>query len=131
MQKLTATAVKQTKPRESSYKMTDGGGLFLLVKPQGKYWRYDYRFAGKRKTLALGVYPDVSLADARKSHLIAREQIAAGIDPSEAKKIKRMTKNLVTSDSFEAIAREWFNQKMSSMSDGLKNRLINRSMSVK
>ena len=124
MQKLTATAVKQTKPRESSYKMTDGGGLFLLVKPQGKYWRYDYRFAGKRKTLALGVYPDVSLADARKSHLIAREQIAAGIDPSQAKKIKKMTKNLVSSDSFEAIAREWFNQKMSSMSDGHKKRTM-------
>ena len=124
MQKLTATAVKQAKPRESSYKMTDGGGLFLLVKPQGKYWRYDYRFAGKRKTLALGVYPDVSLADVRKLHLIAREQISAGIDPSEAKKIKKVTKNLVSSDSFEAIAREWFNQKMSSMSDGHKNRTM-------
>ena len=68
MQKLTATAVRQVKAKAKVYKMWDGGSLYLLVKPQGRYWRYNYRFSGKRKPLALGVYPDVSLADARKLH---------------------------------------------------------------
>ncbi|MGY8786089.1 MAG: Arm DNA-binding domain-containing protein, partial [Pseudomonadales bacterium] len=61
MQKLTATAVKQAKPASKAYKIWDGGSLYLLVKPQGKYWRFNYRFADKRKTLALGVYPAISL----------------------------------------------------------------------
>jgi len=72
MQKLAATAVKQAKSKAKPYKMTDGGGLYLLVKPQGKYWRYNYRFTDKQKTLAIGVYPDVSLSDARKVHQTAR-----------------------------------------------------------
>ena len=59
MQKLTATAVKQAKPQPKTYKLWDGGGLHLLVNTQGKYWRYDYRVADKRKTLALGVYPAI------------------------------------------------------------------------
>ena len=62
MQKLTATAVKQAKPKAKPYKLSDGGGLYLHVMPKGKYWRYKYRFAGKEKLLALGVYPDVTLA---------------------------------------------------------------------
>ena len=62
MHKLAATAVKQAKPKANPYKMTDGGGLYLLVRPQGKYWRYNYRFTGKQKTLAIGVYPDISLS---------------------------------------------------------------------
>jgi len=72
MQKLAATAVKQAKPKAKPYKMTDGGGLYLLVKPQGKYWRYNYRFTDKQKTLAIGTYPDLSLSDARKLHQTAR-----------------------------------------------------------
>ena len=84
-----------------------------MIRPTGgKYWRYDYRFAGKRKTLALGVYPDISLAQARKEHLAAREGLSEGIDPAEAKKIDKLTKNLVESVTFESIAREWFYQKM-------------------
>ena len=62
MQKLTATAVKQAKPKAKSYKLADGGGLYLHVKTAGKYWRYKYRFAGKEKLLALGTYPEISLA---------------------------------------------------------------------
>jgi len=69
MAKLTATEVKQAKPGELACKLPDGGGLYLLVNSNGaKYWRYDYRCTGKRKTLAIGVYPNVSLADARKRH---------------------------------------------------------------
>ena len=106
MQKLAATAVKQAKPKATPYKMTDGGGLYLLVNSQGKYWRYNYRFTGKQKTLALGVYPDISLSTARQFHPSAREQLAEGVDPSEAKKVQRITKNLATADEFEPIARD-------------------------
>ena len=69
---LTDTAIRQAKPTDKARKMTDGGGLYLLVNQQGKYWRWDYRFAGKRKTMAIGVYPDVSLAMARERHANAR-----------------------------------------------------------
>ena len=75
MQKLTATAVRQAKVKAKAYKLWDGGSLYLLVKPQGRYWRYKYRFCEKQKPLALGVYPDVSLSEARKRHLMAREQL--------------------------------------------------------
>ena len=69
MHKLTATAVKNAKPGTKSRKLSDGGGLYLLVDTKGsKLWRYDYRFAGKRKTLALGIYPEVSLKEAREAH---------------------------------------------------------------
>ena len=62
---LSDTAARTAKPKDSPYKLADEKGLYLLVKPAGKYWRLDYRHEGKRKTLALGVYPDVSLKDAR------------------------------------------------------------------
>ena len=88
MHNLSATAIKSAKPKDTPTKLPDGGGLYLLTRPRGgKYWRYDYRFAGKRKTLALGIYPDVSLAQARKAHLVAREGLSEGIDPAEVKKI--------------------------------------------
>ncbi len=72
--------------------------------PAGKYWRVDYRFVGKRKTLALGVYPDVSLAQARDLRDEARKQIAAGMDPNETKRQQKDSDRR----TFEAIAREWF-----------------------
>ena len=74
MQRLTATAARQAKVKVKVYKMRDGGSLYPLVKPQGKYWRYNYRFREKQNPLALGVYPDVSLSETRKCHLMAREQ---------------------------------------------------------
>ena len=124
MQKLAATAVKQAKPKAKPYKMTDGGGLYLLVKPQGKYWRYNYRFTDKQKTLAIGVYPDLSLSDARKLHQTAREGLANGIDPSEAKKAQKLTRGLAAGDSFESIGREWFDQKIINKSGTHKARTM-------
>lgn len=88
MGRLTATEVKQAKARDKVRKLTDGGGLHLQVKPTGaRYRRYDYRYAGKRKTLALGVYPEVSLKK-------ARDKISQGIDPSEHKKVEKLTCNV-------------------------------------
>jgi len=109
MGNLTATAVQQAKGGAKAVKMQDGEGLYLLVNINGsRYWRYNYRFAGKRKTLALGVYPGTILAAMRKLHQEARETLAKGIDPSEAKRIERITRHLASADSFEALALEWY-----------------------
>ena len=87
---LTELAVKKIKPTGKPQKLTDGGGMYLLIQPTGsKCWRMDYRFNGKRKTLAIGVYPDVSLAQARERRSDARKLLANGGDPSA---IKRTTK---------------------------------------
>lgn len=125
MQKLTDKALKNAKYEGSPKRLTDGGGLCALINQSGKYWRHNYRFDGKQKTLALGVYPDVSLSQARDVHRVAREQIASGIDPSEIKRVEKITKGLVAGDSFEAISREWFNQKMFDKSDSHKSRTLN------
>ncbi len=123
MGKLTATAVKQAKGQAKPVKLPDGGGMYLLVNPSGsKYWRYNYRFAGKRKTLALGVYPDTSLAAARKLHQTARETLAKDVDPSEAKRIERITRHLASADSFEAVATEWYESKLHDKSDSYRDR---------
>ncbi len=125
MSKLTATGVKQAKSQDKPYKMADGGGMYLMVMPKGgKYWRYNYRFAGKRKTLAIGTYPDTSLTDARKLHQEAREQLAKGIDPGDAKKVAKLTKNIAAAESFEAIGREWFLQNMEGKSKSYHDRTL-------
>jgi hypothetical protein len=80
---LTEMEVFSAKPLRSPRKLSDGGGLYLLVVPTGgNYWRYKYRFDGKQKTLALGIYPDVSLEKARGRHWAARHLLASGVDPS-------------------------------------------------
>ena len=106
--KLTDTAVRKAKPETKAYKLTDGGGMFLLVHTNGgKYWQMAYRFAGKQKTLALGVYPDVSLADARARRDDARKLLANGGDPGAVKQAQKKQARIEAADSFEAIAREW------------------------
>jgi integrase len=122
---LTATAVKQAKSTEKQYKLFDGRGLFLLVHPnRSKYWRFKYRYAGKEKLLSLGVYPDVSLADARERHQQARETVAKGIDPGEVLKVEKLTRHLAAADTFEALAREWFNVKMCTRSESHQKRTM-------
>ncbi|MDO8860997.1 integrase arm-type DNA-binding domain-containing protein [Haliea sp. E1-2-M8] len=123
MSKLTAIAVKNAKQGTKPQKLVDGGGLYLLVDRKGsKYWRYDYRFAGKRKTLALGVYPEVSLKEAREAHYEARRKIGQDIDPSEVKKVAKQTLYQAAEDSFEAVGREWFNQVMDDKSESYRVR---------
>jgi len=106
---LTDTFVKQVKHSgpTAGDKHTDGNGMYLLVKPAGKYWRMDYRFADKRKTLALGIYPAVSLAKARQRRDKARELLADGIDPGEAKKEAVQAKAAESANTFELVAREF------------------------
>ena len=95
MGKLTALQVKSAKPKDKQDKLTDGEGLYLLVMPNGsKYWRYDYRYQDKRKTLPLGVYPDVSLSDARDLHAEARRKVKNGIDPTHERKVAKLTKGM-------------------------------------
>ncbi len=90
MNRLFATTVTNARPRDCDYKLTDGDGLFLLVRPNGsKLWRMNYKYLGRYRTLAFGSWPAVSLADARAKREEARRQIAAGLDPSHEKKIKQ------------------------------------------
>ena len=121
MLKLTATGVKQAKPKTKAYKLWDGGSLYLLVHARGKYWRYDYRFLDKRKTLALGVYPDISLAEARRLHQLARKKLADGIDPNIHKQAERAVRQDAQANSFEVLALEWL-QKRGVSSDSTKKR---------
>jgi integrase len=106
--KLTDAAVRKAKPEAKPYRKTDGGGMYLEVHPTGnRYWRLAYRFAGKQKTLALGVYPDVSLADARTSRDAARKLLASEIDPSAYKQAKKKQAEVAAANSFEHLAREY------------------------
>ena len=106
---LTDTFTKNTKHsgKPAGDKHSDGGGMYLLVNAGGKYWRMDYRFAEKRKTLALGVYPEVSLAKARQRREKARELLADGIDPSTAKREEKRAKADAAAHTFELVARDW------------------------
>ncbi|MHB1115235.1 tyrosine-type recombinase/integrase [Sideroxydans sp.] len=110
--KLTDTAIKKAKLEAKPYKLADGGGLFLLVQPNGaKYWRLKYRYAGKEKLLALGVYPDVTLKDARGRRDEARKLLANGSDPSAVKRTQKRQEKVSAANSFEAIAREFHTMK--------------------
>jgi integrase len=105
---LTDRHVRNAKPRAGPYKLSDGGGMYLLVRPDGaRYWRLDYRFTGKRRTLALGVYPTITLSVARARREDARALVAQGADPGVAKKAKRRAALHASQTTFEVIAREW------------------------
>lgn len=106
--RLTNVVVLNAKPQDKPYKLIDGRGLYVLVNKAGKYFRWDYRFAGKRKTLALGVYPEISLKEAREKHEDLRRLLARDIDPMEMKKQKKAEVQAEVENSFEFVAREWF-----------------------
>ena len=111
---LTATFVKNAKNTDApaGEKHRDGGGMYLLVTASGKYWRMDYRFADKRKTLALGVYPAVSLEKARKRRGAARELLADGKDPGAVKREERQATAMAAANTFELVAREFLQTKV-------------------
>jgi integrase len=100
--------VRNAKPKAKIYRLFDGGGLYLELSPGGgKYWRYKYRFAEKEKRLAFGTYPDLSLSEARELHAQARKALAKGEDPSAVKREAARQIKLKSTNTFEAIAREW------------------------
>jgi integrase len=105
---LSDAKVRNAKPKSKPYKIADGEGLFLLVNPSGsKYWRLKYHFAGREKLLAFGVYPEVSLGDARERRFLARKQLAAGNDPGYEKMAAKLQSKTANKNTFEAIAIEW------------------------
>lgn len=104
---LSEITIRTAKPRDKEFKLFDGGGLFLLVTPSGsKLWRLKYRYEGKEKLLSFGMYPTISLADARQRREDARKLIANGIDPSAVKKAQKQAETSET-ETFEVIARGW------------------------
>lgn len=117
--KLNARQVDTAKPKDKPYKLADGGGLYLLVNPNGsRYWRLKYRIAGREKLLAIGVYPDVSLAMARAKRDEAKRGIAGGIDPNEAKKEEKHVRESFSKNTFREIALEWHASKIKKWSAG-------------
>ena len=106
---LSDTAIRNAKSGEKPIRLFDSGGLYLEVAPTGgKWWRLKYRFAGKEKRLSLGVYPVVSLRDARGRRDASRKLLGDGMDPSENRKAMKSALADKTANSFEVVAREWF-----------------------
>ena len=124
---LTSIKITCSESREQDYWLSDEKGLRLLVKSNGKrYWRMKYRFAGKQKTLALGVYPEVSLKDARLARDRARLQIAEGTDPGEVRKTERREALRKGGDAFSDLAREWWENQSGKWSKGHTFRIWRR-----
>jgi len=112
---LTDNAIRASKPREKGYKIFDEKGLFLLVKTNGsRLWRFKYRHTGSEKLLSFGLYPEVSLSQAREKRDEARKLVAAGIDPSA----KRQSERAARADTFAAVAEEWLHTKKGSLTQG-------------
>ena len=108
---LTDTAIKKAKPGPSPAKLSDGKGMYLLVNPNGsKLWRWKYRADGKEKVMALGSYPDVSLAQAREVMGAARKVLAAGSDPMAERKAEKLAKQTAAENSFQTVALLWWEQ---------------------
>ncbi|MCB1557001.1 MAG: integrase arm-type DNA-binding domain-containing protein [Alphaproteobacteria bacterium] len=125
--KLTDTACKNSKPKDKPYKKSDGGGLYLLINPTGsKYWRLKYRYLNKEKMLSFGVYPIVSLADAREERDKAKRLLAQGIDPATAKKDekKKIVRN--AQNTFKAVALEWHENQKGRWSENHSNNVLHR-----
>ncbi|WP_439090231.1 tyrosine-type recombinase/integrase [Serratia bockelmannii] len=117
--RLNNLQIRNAKPTPKPYTLSDGLGLSLLVEPNGsKSWRFRYRFAGKPKMISLGVYPAVSLADARLKRDEARRQVAEGQNPSALRKEKKLAQQYGDANTFEAIAKEWHRSKLSTWSEG-------------
>jgi integrase len=108
---LTDTAIKKLKPKDKAYRVFDGGGMYLEVSPAGgRWWRLKYRFEKKEKRLSLGIYPDVSLKEAREKRDEARKLLASGVDPGENRKATKAASSDRAANSFEVVAREWYDK---------------------
>ncbi len=125
--KLTDTACKNAKPKDKPYKLSDGGGMYLHVKPHGsKLWRLKYRMHGKENTLGLGSYPETSLAEAREEREKIRKLIKAGIDPSLARKEEKLQARESSENTFELVAREWHEHQKARWTERHGNDVLHR-----
>jgi integrase len=105
---LTAVAIRNVKPADKPLRLFDGGGMYLEVMPSGaRYWRMKYRHAGREKRLALGVFPEVSLARARDRRDAAREALQAGRDPGAERRAEKVRRVIAVGSTFEAVSTEW------------------------
>ena len=126
-QYLNDPIIKNAKPSNKTEKLKDGGGLFLYVEVNGsKRWRYRYQFEGKEQLLSLGTYPDVSLKQARALRDELKEQIKQGINPSAQRKATKTTPDGYHPNSFEIVAREWFNEYKDTWTPSHGERIIRR-----
>jgi len=123
---LTDTAIRNAKTKDKPYKLSDEKGLYLLINKAGKYFRFDYRYAGKRKTMAFGVYPDVKLVDARKKRYDARRLLQNDVDPAQYKKETKAIQKESVENSFENVAREWFTKNKHIWTEGHSKTIISR-----
>ncbi len=121
---LSDTAARQAKFSGKPQKLSDEKGLFLLLNQSGKYWRLKYRHGGKEKMLALGVYPEVSLKEARAKRDDARRLIAEGVDPGLVRKQSKVANRLASESSFELLAREWHQSQLARWSPSHATRVI-------
>jgi integrase len=136
---LTDTAIRKAKPAAKPYKMADARGLYVLIHPNGsRYWRWKYRAAGKEKVLSFGVYPEVTLAEARQRCDAARAKLRDGVDPSAERKAAKLASVEAGANTFGVIAAEWLAKQRASMAEvtytkaqwllGLAGALDNRPM---
>lgn len=124
---LSDIKIKSAKPKEKSYKLADEKGLYLEIAPSGgKWWRLKFRFDKKEKRLSLGVYPDVSLADARERRDEARKLLAKGIDPAAHRKAAKAAHDEANTNTFEAVAREWHNKLSATRSESHTQKILRR-----
>lgn len=123
---LTDVEIRNAKAAKQPYKLADGGGLYVLVNPGGsKYWRLKYRFAGKEKLLALGVYPLVRAAQAREARDEAKRLLNDGRDPATVRKEEKRTAQVSAANTFEALAREWVEQQRNRWTPNHAERVLN------
>jgi integrase len=121
---LTDIQAKAAKAKEKTYRLSDEKGLYLEVTTTGrKYWRYKYRFAGKEKKLAIGVYPEISLKAARLEHEKARQLLREGIDPSANKQALKASTQVNKSNTFASVAREWITTRLHDKTEGHQRRV--------
>ncbi len=124
---LTDLAVRKTKGADRARKLADEKGLFLLLTSSGaKYWRFKYRFAGREKLRASGVYPEVTLAEARERRDEARKLLARAVDPSAIVRSRKQASRLAAANSFEAIGRKWYAKHVHNWVDSHSSKILRR-----
>jgi integrase len=124
---LTDVAIRRAKPSDKAVRMFDGDGLYLELAPAGgKWWRLKYRYGGKEKRLSLGVYPDVGLREARERRDAARKLLVNGVDPADARQAEKASRATAGSNSFEAVAREWYAKNKEHWAPSHSDKIIRR-----